>query len=79
MAYQVSKEIAAGAAVLMGDVDAIVLTGGLAHDQMLVEWISERVSFIAGVMVFPGEFEMAALAEGALRVLRGVEREKIYI
>jgi butyrate kinase len=46
---------------------------------MLVEWISERVSFIAGVMVFPGEFEMAALAEGALRVLRGVEREKIYI
>ena len=79
MAYQVSKEIAAGAAVLMGDVDAIVLTGGLAHDQMLVEWISERVSFIAEVMVFPGEFEMAALAEGALRVLRGVEREKIYI
>ena len=78
MAYQVSKEIAAGAAVLMGDVDAIVLTGGLAHDNMLVEWISERVSFIAGVMTFPGEFEMSALAEGVLRVLNGVEREKTY-
>lgn len=79
MAYQISKEIAAGAAVLMGDVDAIVLTGGLAHDDMLVGWISQRVSFIAGVMVYPGEFEMSALAQGVLRVFRGEEEEKVYI
>ncbi len=78
MAYQISKEIAAGAAVLFGDVDAIVLTGGLAHDDMLVNWIRERVSFIAKVMVYPGEFEMSALAEGVLRVFKGEEGEKIY-
>lgn len=78
LAYQISKGIAAGATVLMGNVDAIVLTGGLAHDRRLVEWVKERVSFIAAVMVYPGEFEMSALAEGVLRVLEGREEEKIY-
>ncbi len=78
MAYQISKEIAAGAAVLKGDVDAIVLTGGLAYDSLLLSWIKERISFIAKVMTYPGEFEMNALAEGVLRVFRGEEREKNY-
>lgn len=78
MAYQIAKEIAANAAVLSGNVDAIVLTGGLAYDQMLVKWITERVRFIAEVKVVPGEHEMIALTEGALRVLRGEEPAKEY-
>ncbi|MCD6453726.1 MAG: butyrate kinase [Candidatus Aminicenantes bacterium] len=78
MAYQVAKEIGADATVLKGDVDAIVLTGGLAYSDMFVSWIKERVSFIAPVLVYPGEDEMRALACGALRVLRGEEQPLEY-
>lgn len=78
MAYQIAKEIAADAAVLYGKVDAIILTGGLAYDKMLVKLISDRVQFIADIKVVPGEHEMIALTEGALRVLRGEEQAKEY-
>ncbi len=78
MAYQIAKEIGAMATVLKGKVDAIVLTGGLAKSKMLTNWITERVSFIAPVIVFPGEDEMRALALGVLRVLRGEEPTKEY-
>ncbi len=78
MAYQIAKEIAGSAAVLYGKVDAIVLTGGLAYDNMLVKLIADRVQFIADIKVIPGEYEMIALAEGALRVLRGEEQGKEY-
>jgi len=78
MAYQIAKEIGAMATVLKGEVDAIVLTGGLAHSRMLVNWIKERVEWIAPVMVYPGEDEMLAMAQGALRVLRGEEEAKEY-
>lgn len=78
MAYQVAKEIGADATVLKGEVDAIVLTGGLAHSELFVGWIKERVSFIAKVLVYPGEDEMRALAFGALRVLRGEENVREY-
>ena len=78
MAYQVAKTVGEMAAVLKGEVDAIILTGGLAHSKMLTEWIKERTSFIAPVLLYPGEDEMRALAEGALRVLKGEEKEKIY-
>lgn len=79
MAYQIAKEVGCCAAVLKGDVDAIILTGGLAHDDTyLVPWIEERVSFIAPVKVYPGEFEMLALAQGGLRVLTGQEQAKEY-
>ena len=78
MAYQISKEIGAMATVLAGTVNAIVLTGGLANSSLLVSWISERVRFIAPVVQFPGEYEMEALARGALRVLRGEEQPKEY-
>lgn len=78
MAYQIAKEIGAMATVLKGKIDAIVLTGGLANSKMLVNWITERVSFIAPVLIFPGEDEMRALALGALRVLRGEEEAKEY-
>jgi|SRR5690554_575770 len=79
MAYQIAKEVGSCAAVLQGDVDAIVLSGGLAHDDTyLVPWIKERVAFIAPVKVYPGEFEMLALAQGGLRVLTGVEEAREY-
>ena len=71
MGYQIAKEIGAMAAVLRGDVEAIVLTGGLAASTALMSWIIERVQFIAPPLVFPGEDEMKAMAQGALRVLRG--------
>jgi len=78
MAYQVSKEIGACAAVLKGKVDAIILTGGIAYDKQFTAWIKEDVEFISQVLIYPGEDEMIALAEGGLRVLRGEEEAKIY-
>lgn len=78
MAYQVAKEIGAASTVLQGEVDAIIITGGIAHSQMLVDWIKQRVDFIAPVMVYPGEDEMEALAAGGLRVLQGQEEAKTY-
>ncbi len=78
MSYQISKEVASHAAVLKGEVDAIVLTGGLAHNPKIVDWIKQRVSFIADVHVVAGEEEMSALASGVLRVLRKEEAAKRY-
>lgn len=78
MAYQVGKEIGSCAAVLKGDVDAIVLTGGLAYDKLLIGWITEMVEFIAKVMVYPGEDELRSLAEAGLRALRNEEPAKEY-
>lgn len=78
MAYQVSKEIGAMSAALEGRVDAIILTGGLAYSNRFTGVIKQRVGLIAPVKVFPGEDEMRALAEGALRVLRGLEAAVEY-
>lgn len=78
MAYQVSKEIGAMTAVLEGRVDAIILTGGLAFSNRFTGFIKQRVGLIAPVKVYPGEDEMRALAEGALRVLRGAEQALEY-
>jgi len=78
MAYQVAKDIGAMAAVLAGEVDGIVLTGGIAHSEMLTGWVRQQVQFIAPVCVFPGEDEMEAMAEGALRILRGEEIPRKY-
>ena len=78
MAYQVAKEIGSAATVLKGQVDAIVLTGGMAHSERFTGLISERVEFIAPVMLYKGEDELSALALGALRVLRGEEKAKEY-
>lgn len=64
MAYQISKDIGAYATVLEGNIDKILITGGLAHSKKLVKWIKKRVSFIAPIKVYPGEDEMQALAEG---------------
>ncbi len=78
MAYQVAKEIGAAATVLKGQIDAIILTGGIAYAHEFVNMIRDRVSFLSLVMVYPGEEEMLALCEGALRVLKGEEVDKTY-
>lgn len=78
MAYQIGKEIGACGPVLKGDVETIILTGGLAYSGYLVEKIKEMVEFIAPVTVYPGEDEMTALNQGARRVLDGKEKFKIY-
>jgi len=78
MAYQIAKEVGACAAVLKGDVDAIILTGGLAYGEMFVKWIQESIEFISKVLVYPGEDELGALVGGGLRVLNGEEEAKIY-
>ncbi len=78
MAYQVGKEIGAMAAILKGEVDAVVLTGPLAHSTLLVSWVRERTSWVGPILVYPGGDEMIALAAGALRVLRGEEEALQY-
>ncbi|MFL0167738.1 butyrate kinase [Candidatus Clostridium helianthi] len=78
MGYQVSKEIGAAATVLNGNVDAIILTGGMAYGKPMVNLIRERVGFIAPVVIYPGEDEMLALAQGVIRVLNGEEEVKEY-
>lgn len=78
IAYNVSKGIGEMAAVAEGDVDAILITGGMAHSKMLTDWIIRRVKFIAPVDILPGEKEMEALSLGTLRVLRGEEQAREY-
>lgn len=79
MAYQVAKEIGASAAVLKGEVDAIVFTGGIAHSDYLVDQVKEHVGFITpNMFTYPGEHEMDSLALGALRVLKGEEEPRQY-
>jgi len=79
MAYQVAKDIGSSVAVLSCDVDAIILTGGIAYSEMMTDWIKSRVNKMAEVIIYPGEDEMIALAEGALRVLHKEEEAKDYI
>jgi butyrate kinase len=76
MAYQVAKEAGAMAAVLKGLVDAVLLTGGMAHSERLVKLLTGYLEWIAPVSVYPGEDELAALAEGVFRVLDGEEQAK---
>ncbi len=78
MAYTVAKTIGEMATVLKGEVDAIVVTGGIAHSAFLVDEITKRVQFIAPVKVYPGEDEMKALALGVLRVLDGSVSAETY-
>jgi len=78
MIYHVAKNIAAEAAVLCGKIDAILLTGGLAHSDYIVSRLRERIGFLAPVHCFPGEDEMEALALNALDVLRGKREAKVY-
>ncbi|MDY2582042.1 MAG: butyrate kinase [Clostridium perfringens] len=76
--YQIAKEIGSMAVVLDGDVDAIVLTGGIAYSDYVTNAINKKVKWIAPMVVYGGEDELLALAQGAIRVLDGVEEAKIY-
>lgn len=78
MIYQVGKNIGAYAAVLRGELSGIVLTGGLVNDDYLVTALKEMIGFLGPVAAMPGEFEMEALASGALRVLTGEEEAREY-
>jgi len=78
MALQIAKEIAAVSTSACGQIDAILLTGGIAYSDYITSEITRRTSFIADVKRYPGEDELSALALGALRVLRGEEEAKIY-
>ncbi len=78
MAYQTAKEIGAFSTVLKGDVDAILITGGLANSKWFTNLIIERVFKIAPVHIYPGEDEMSALAENAALVLNGEVEVREY-
>jgi butyrate kinase len=76
MVYQTAKEAGAMAVVLNGQVDALLLTGGMAHSERVISRLRERLQWIAPIRIYPGENELQALAEGVFRVLDGVERAK---
>lgn len=78
MIYEIGKTAGSMAAVLCGKVDGIIFTGGISHDKYVVEKLTEMLSFIAPITVMAGEFEMEALAAGAIRVLSGKEEAKTY-
>src|SRR6056297_341726 len=78
MAYQVAKEIGSMAAVLSGNCEVIILTGGIAYSDHFVHLIENRVRHFSPVKVFAGEEELEALAAGAYRVLSGIEKAKNY-
>ena len=78
LALQVAKSIGELATVVNGDVDAIIITGGISYSKYMSESISKRVKFIAPVEILAGENELEALAFGALRVLKGEEEATIY-
>ncbi len=69
MAYQIGKCIASMAAALEGDLDAIILTGGMAYSERLVAAVTDMISWIGEIIVYPGEEELTALSEGVVRVL----------
>ncbi len=78
MAYQVAKEIGAMSCVLKGDVDAILLTGGIAYGKPFVDHLTERIRHISPVYVYPGEDEMRALAMNGLMVMKGETEPIVY-
>lgn len=78
MIYEIAKQAGAMAAALEGDVDGIVLTGGISYDKYVDDELTRKLSFIAPVTIMAGEFEMEALAAGAQRVLEGEEEARVY-
>ncbi len=78
LAFNVAKDIGALATVVEGKVDRIILTGGVSYSKFISEYIADKVSFIAPVEIMAGEYEMEALAAGALRVLQGKEKAQDF-
>ena len=75
---QVAKDIGSIACVLKGKVDQIIMTGGIAYDKAVINGLTERAGFLAPITVYPGEDELLALAQGALRVMNGEEKAMEY-
>lgn len=78
MCYTVAKEIGEMAVSLKGKVDAILITGGMAHSKRITDFVAEHVSFIANIYVYPGENELKSLAENALAAIKGEREIKVY-
>lgn len=78
MAYQIGKAIGGALVVLKGQVDGIILTGGMAHNKVVLGYLREYIDFMGKVTIYPGEDEMEALAGNALMVLRGEMALKTY-
>ncbi len=78
MLYQTCKEIGGATTVLKGEIDAILLTGGIVYSEYVVSYIESQVGFLAPIKVYPGEHEMTALALGANRVLTKIEAIKEF-
>ncbi|WP_300699681.1 butyrate kinase [Bacteroides sp.] len=78
MIYQIARGVGASATVLCGKIDAILLTGGMAHSDYIISRLKERISFLAPIYVYPGEDELEALALNALGALRGELPIQIY-
>ena len=78
MIYQIARSIGAASVVLYGKIDAILLTGGMAHSDYIISRLKERISFLAPVHVYPGEDELEALALNALGALRGELPIQVY-
>ena len=76
--FQVAKDMGSMACVLKGKVDQIIVTGGIAYNAPVIEALKERAGFIAPFTVYPGEDELLALTQGALRVLNGEEEAMKY-
>ena len=76
--YQIGKEIGAMAAAMHGKVDQIILTGGIAYGKETTDAIADMVGWIAPITVYPGEDELLALSQAALRVLKGEEEARKY-
>lgn len=79
MIFHTAKAIASEGAVLCGQIDAVLLTGGIVHSDYVVEKLKERISFLGPVVTYPGEDEMLAMAQNALAVLRGELTAKEYV
>ena len=78
MIFQISKEIGAMAAVLKGNLDGVILTGGLANSLKIVEQIAEQIKFLGNVALYPGENELEAMAAGGFRAIDGTEEVMFY-
>lgn len=77
-AYNIAKAIGSMSVVLKGNVDAILITGGIANNSGLMDKIIDYVKFIAPVSIYPGEDEMGALAKNGFNILNGIDKPKIY-
>ena len=78
MIYSIARHLASLAPATYGHVDAVIITGAIAHSKYVTEGIKKRVEFLAPVFIYPGEDELAALANNAYRALKGEEEIKIY-